>query len=46
MTAIIKEEKRMDNPPKTYLQMYQEFINGYKQYKKGKDTRSTGTVKG
>lgn len=33
MTAIMKEEKTMDAQTKTYLQMYEEFINGYKQYK-------------
>lgn len=38
MTAIIKEENRMDAPAKTYLQMYLDYINGYKQYKKEKFT--------
>lgn len=33
MTAIVKEEKRMDKPDKTYLQKYEEHIRGYKQYK-------------
>ena len=33
MTAIVKEEKRMDIPTKTYLQKYEEHIKGYKQYK-------------
>ncbi|MDQ0427418.1 hypothetical protein QOZ98_000243 [Planomicrobium stackebrandtii] len=33
MTAVIKEEKTMGATVKTYLEMYQEFIGGYKQYK-------------
>lgn len=36
MTVIIKEEKRIDAPAKTYLQMYLEHINDYKEYKKRK----------
>lgn len=45
MTAIIKEESRMDNLTKTYLQMYEEFIVGYKQYKMEKDAPYTQTTK-
>ena len=33
MTAILKEETRMDKQTKSYLQMYEEYISGYKQYK-------------
>lgn len=33
MTAILKEEQRMETPAKTYLQSYKEHISGYKQYK-------------
>lgn len=33
MTAIVKEEMTMEIPNKTYLQTYEEHINGYKQYK-------------
>ena len=33
MTALVKEEKRMDNQTKTYLQKYEEHISGYKKYK-------------
>ena len=33
MTAILNEETRMDGHTKTYLEMYQEFLEGYKQYK-------------
>ncbi|HSJ37920.1 MAG TPA: hypothetical protein VK945_06865 [Planococcus sp. (in: firmicutes)] len=46
MTAILKEEKRMDTPAKTYLQIYEEYINGYKQYKMEKGALSTNTAKG
>lgn len=46
MTAILKEETTMDNPTKTYLQMYEEFISGYKQYKMEKAVVYTTTVKG
>lgn len=45
MTAIIKEETRMDNLTKTYLQMYEEFISGYKQYKMEKAAPYTKTEK-
>ncbi|MFP8782840.1 hypothetical protein [Planococcus plakortidis] len=33
MTAIVKEEMAMEIPNKTYLKTYEEYINGYKQYK-------------
>ncbi|MGM0897069.1 MAG: hypothetical protein ACQEV0_04165 [Bacillota bacterium] len=33
MTAIVKEETTMEIPNKTYLQTYEEYISGYKQYK-------------
>lgn len=33
MTVIANEEKNMDSAVKTYLEMYEEYINGYKQYK-------------
>lgn len=45
MTAILKEEKRMDNPTKTYLQMYEEYISGYKQYKMEKAAVCAKTAK-
>lgn len=32
MAAVIKEEKRIA-PVKTYLERYQEYLGGYKQYK-------------
>ena len=38
MTVMMKEEKRMDRSKKTYLEVYEEFISGYKQYKKEKET--------
>ena len=44
MTTIIREETRMDNLPKTYLQMYEEYIKGYKQYKQERVTLSVKTV--
>ena len=43
MTANVKEEKRMDNLDKTYLQIYEEHISGYKQYKMEKAPRFTKT---
>ncbi|HSJ37925.1 MAG TPA: hypothetical protein VK945_06890 [Planococcus sp. (in: firmicutes)] len=46
MTAIVKEENRMANPAKTYLQRYEEYISGYKQYKMGNGARGTKMVKG
>ncbi|MCM3610435.1 hypothetical protein M4S82_04165 [Planococcus sp. MERTA32b] len=33
MTVIKNEETKMDGLTKTYLEMYEEYINGYKQYK-------------
>lgn len=33
MTVITNEETKMDGLTKTYLEMYVEHINGYKQYK-------------
>ena len=33
MNAVVKEETRMENADKTYLQVYTEFINGYRHYK-------------
>lgn len=33
MTVIANEEMKMDGLTKTYLEMYEEHINGYKQYK-------------
>lgn len=41
MAAVIKEEKRMDGPVKTYLERYQEFLGGYKQFKMEKEALST-----
>ncbi|WP_298827419.1 hypothetical protein [uncultured Planococcus sp.] len=38
MTVMMKEEKRMDRTTKTYLEVYQEFISGYKEYKMEKKT--------
>lgn len=45
MTAIIKEVNKMEAPAKTYLQRYQEFISGYKQYKTEKATPHTKAAK-
>ncbi|MFD1031347.1 hypothetical protein [Metaplanococcus flavidus] len=45
MTAIIKEEKKMDTAPKTYLKMYENYIDGYRQYKQGKATPAPKTAK-
>lgn len=33
MNALIKEEQKMDHLTKTYLQLYTDYISGYKQYK-------------
>ena len=33
MTVIANEETKMDGLTKTYLEMYEEYISGYKQYK-------------
>ena len=46
MTAIIKEETRMEEHTKTYLEMYQEFLEGYKQFKMEKAVVYTTTAKG
>ena len=40
--TVIKEEKRMDNLAKTYLQIYTEFISGYKQYKMERADKKAG----
>lgn len=40
MTVIANEEKKMDEAVKTYLEMYEEHIDGYKQYKLEKTTVS------
>lgn len=45
MTVMMKEEKRMDRTTKTYLEVYEEFINGYKQYKMEKETHSVKAEK-
>lgn len=41
MTANLNEETRLDGYTKTYLEMYQEFLEGYKQYKMEKATFGT-----
>lgn len=47
MNALIQEEQKMDHLAKSYLQLYQEFISGYKQYKLEKETAgSTETING
>ncbi|WP_199172818.1 hypothetical protein [Planomicrobium sp. MB-3u-38] len=33
MTVIANEEKKMDGVVKTYLEIYEEHIKDYKQYK-------------
>lgn len=33
MTVIANEEKKMDGVVKNYLEIYEEHIKGYKQYK-------------
>ncbi|MFC4712895.1 hypothetical protein [Planococcus dechangensis] len=38
MTTIVKDQTTMESPAKTYLQTYEEYINGYKQYKLEKTT--------
>lgn len=40
MTVVINGEKRMDQATKTYLEMYKEYLFGYKQYKAEKATLS------
>lgn len=37
MNALIKKEQKMDHLAKPYLQLYTEFISGYKQYKLEKE---------
>lgn len=37
MSALIKEEQKMDHLTKTYLQLYKEYVSGYKQYKLEKE---------
>lgn len=37
MSALIKEEQKVDHLTKTYLQLYTEYISGYKQYKLEKE---------
>ena len=36
MTVMIKEERKMDKRKMTYLEVYEEHLNGYKQYKMDK----------
>lgn len=38
MTVLMNEEKGMDTPVKTYLEMYEDHIRGYKAYKMDKAT--------
>jgi hypothetical protein len=38
MTTITNDQTTMEIPAKTYLQTYEEYINGYKQYKLEKIT--------
>lgn len=45
MTVMMKEEKRMDKPAKTYLEVYEEHVLGYKHYKMEKDAQSIKTEK-
>ncbi|MBT2572048.1 hypothetical protein [Planococcus sp. ISL-110] len=45
MTAVIMKENRMGNRAKTYLEVYEEFINGYKQYKMERDAQSAKAEK-
>lgn len=33
MTVIANEAKKMDGVVKTYLEMYEDYIRGYKEYK-------------
>ncbi|WP_186759687.1 hypothetical protein [Planococcus sp. CPCC 101016] len=33
MTVMIKEGTKMEKRVKTYLEVYEEYRNGYKQYK-------------
>lgn len=43
MNAVIKEEIRVENTKKTYLEMYKEYINGYLHYKLEKAHSARGT---
>ena len=45
MTAFMMKEKRMGNRTKTYLEVYEEFISGYKQYKMERETQSAKAEK-
>lgn len=45
MAVVIKEDKRVDTSMKTYLERYQEFIGGYKQYKNEKVASTSNTQK-
>ncbi|MGE6370278.1 hypothetical protein ACQKDD_12325 [Planococcus kocurii] len=38
MTVMKNGEKRIDQLTKTYLEMYKEYLFGYKQYKTEKAT--------
>lgn len=38
MNVVVKEDGRMAGQTKTYLQMYEEYLIGYKQYKMEKNT--------
>lgn len=42
MTALVKEELTMEIPYKTYLQTYEDHVNGYKQYKLEKAALAAG----
>lgn len=33
MTVMIKEETKIEKAVKTYLEVYEEYMTGYKQYK-------------
>ncbi|MDN7247037.1 hypothetical protein QWY16_10465 [Planococcus shenhongbingii] len=45
MNAVIREEKRVNGQTTSYLQMYQEFIKGYKQYKEERVNQYTKAAK-
>ncbi|WP_169314382.1 hypothetical protein [Planococcus antarcticus] len=45
MTLMVNGEKRTDQLAKTYLEMYKEYIVGYKQYKMEKAALCTGVEK-
>lgn len=44
MTVTAKEEKKLEIFVKNYLQVYEEFIAGYKQYKLKKISQSGKSV--